>query len=78
MGSTAALLVIDVQRVYVEPEPMVTSDGDDLIDKCSGLIGRARDAGVPVLFVKHRSGEQPDDPALVAVHPTPALATASL
>lgn len=23
---------IDVQRVYMEPEPMVTSDGDDLKD----------------------------------------------
>ena len=68
MGSTAALLVIDVQRVYMEPEPMVTSDGNDLIDKCNGLIGRARGAGVPVLLVQDRSDEQPDDPALVAVH----------
>jgi len=69
MGSRAALLVIDVQRVYMEPEPMVTSDGDDLINKCNGLIGRARGAGIPVLFVRHRSDDQPDDPALVAVHP---------
>ena len=69
MPKNEALLVIDVQRVYMEPEPMVTSDGNDLIPKCRGLIERARAAGTPVVFVQHISDDQPDDPALIAVHP---------
>ena len=69
MSETRALMVIDVQRVYMEPEPMVTSDGDDLIAKCSGLIGKARSAGVPVVYVQHLSDDQPDDPDLIDVHP---------
>lgn len=64
-----ALLVIDVQRVYMEPEPMVTSDGDDLLTKCARLIEKARDAGAPVVFVQHVSDDQPDDPELVRIHP---------
>jgi nicotinamidase-related amidase len=64
-----ALVVIDVQRVYMEPEPMLTADGDDLIPKCRGLLDRARDAAIPVLFVQHRSDDQPDDPDLVGIHP---------
>jgi len=63
-----ALLVIDVQRIYMEPLPMVTSDGDDLIEKCRSLIGKAREAGVPVVFIRHRSDDQPKDEALVGVH----------
>jgi len=64
-----ALLVVDVQRVYMEPDPMVTSDGDDLLVKCGGLIAKARGAGVPVIFVQHVSDDQPDDPELVRIHP---------
>ena len=62
MSEKRALMVIDVQRVYMEPEPMVTSDGDDLIDKCKGLIEKARAARVPVVYVQHLSDDQPDDP----------------
>jgi nicotinamidase-related amidase len=69
MSETKALMVIDVQCVYMEPEPMVTSDGDDLIDKCNGLIEKARAAGVPVVYVQHRSEDRPDDPELIGVHP---------
>lgn len=64
-----ALLVIDVQGVYMEPEPMVTSDGDDLLAKCARLIEKAREANVPVIFVQHLSEDQPDDPELVRIHP---------
>ena len=75
MSDNKVLMVIDVQRIYMEPEPMVTSDGDDLIEKCRGLIARAREAGVPVVFVQHLSDDQPDDPDLIAVHPELAPAT---
>ncbi|MBU1049477.1 isochorismatase family protein [Candidatus Bipolaricaulota bacterium] len=69
MPNPQALLVIDVQRIYMEPDPMVTSDGNDLIPKCRGLIARARAASVPVLFVRHVSENQPNDPDLVGIHP---------
>jgi len=69
-----ALLVIDVQRVYMEPDPMVTSDGDDLLVKCGSLITKARGAGVSVIFVQHVSDDQPDDPELVRIHPAIAPA----
>jgi len=69
MSEKRARMVIDVQRAYMEPEPMVTSDGDDLIDKCNGLIEKARAADVPVVYVQHRSEDQPDDPELIGVHP---------
>jgi nicotinamidase-related amidase len=69
MSETMALMVIDVQREYMEPESMLTSDGDDLIDKCKGLIDKARGAGVPVVYVQHLSDDQPDDPDLIGVHP---------
>jgi len=69
MNRREALLVIDVQRVHMEPEPMVTRDGNDLVSKCARLIGRAREAGVPVMFVQHLSDDQPDDPELVRIHP---------
>ena len=69
MSQKQALLVIDVQRIYMEPEPMVTSDGDDLVEKCSGLIQTARASDVPVVFVQHLSDDQPDDPDLIGIHP---------
>jgi len=52
----------------MEPDPMVTVDGDDLIPKCRGLIDSARQSGVPVVYVQHISESQPDDPELVAIH----------
>jgi nicotinamidase-related amidase len=63
----SALLVIDVQREYMEPEPFVTCDGDDLIAKCRVLIDSARTAGVPVLFVRHLDRKPPADPALAQI-----------
>jgi len=48
---------------------MVTSDGDDLIEKCGRLIDKARAADVPVVYVQHLSDDQPDDPELIGVHP---------
>jgi hypothetical protein len=36
MKAGTALLVIDMQTLYMEPTPMVTIDGDDLLAKCGG------------------------------------------
>ena len=68
--AATALMVIDVQRVYMEPEPMLTRDGDDLIDKCRRLIEQARSHGIPVLFVRHIDDEDAVDESLTDIHPS--------
>lgn len=70
MSQTAAtLVVIDVQREYMEPEPFVTRDGNDLISKCRKLLDSARAAGAPVVFVRHLDREPPADPAKAEICP---------
>ncbi len=65
----AALMVIDVQVKYMEPEPMVTSDGPDLLEKCGGLIDAARANAIPVIYIQHVDPDAPPDPELIAIHP---------
>jgi len=48
-----ALLVVDVQPVWLDGNDFRTIDGDDLVAKCRGLIEQAREAGVPVVHVRH-------------------------
>ncbi|MCX6093961.1 MAG: isochorismatase family protein [Candidatus Bipolaricaulota bacterium] len=69
MEGHAALLVVDVQTEYMIPEPFLTSDGDDLVAKCCGLIERARAAGVPVVYVRHLDEDPPADPAAANICP---------
>ncbi|MDD5219874.1 MAG: cysteine hydrolase family protein [Candidatus Bipolaricaulis sp.] len=67
MKSQSALLVVDVQREYMEPEPFVTCDGNDLVAKCGTLIDAARAAGVPVVYVRHLDDVPPADPAAAQI-----------
>ncbi len=54
MNTKTALLVIDVQNIYLTTRPPeLTCDGDDLLDKVSDLIDRARAAQVPVIHIQH-------------------------
>ncbi|MDD5264892.1 MAG: isochorismatase family protein [Candidatus Bipolaricaulis sp.] len=69
MKSKSALLVVDVQREYMEPEPFVTCDGDDLVAKCRTLIDAARAASVPVVYVQHLDNVPPADPAAANICP---------
>ena len=48
-----ALMVIDVQPVFLSGADFRTIDGDDLVEKCRALIDRARAADVPVVYVRH-------------------------
>lgn len=48
-----ALVVIDVQPVWLEMAEFRTIDGDDLVEKCCALIERARGEGVPVIYIEH-------------------------
>ncbi len=70
-----ALLVIDVQREYFDPEgPAFVPAGQDIVPSVQRLIGEFRERGLPVVFVQHlhradgsdvgRMGDfgSPDDP----------------
>ena len=48
-----ALMVIDVQPVWMKAYDFWTIDGDDLVAKCATLIERARAADLPVVYVEH-------------------------
>lgn len=52
MEGKTALLLIDVQPVFMTP-PMLTIDGDDLVAKCQVLLERTRAKRVPVIYVQH-------------------------
>jgi nicotinamidase-related amidase len=50
----SALLVIDVQRGLFDKHPR-PDEADVVVDRINALAARARDAGVPVVFVQHES-----------------------
>jgi len=55
-------MVIDVQPVFLDGHDFRTIDGDDLVEKCKGLIERARAADVPVVYVEHADeDDMPED-----------------
>lgn len=56
----SALLVIDVQRGLFDEHPR-PYEADDVVNRINTLAARARDAGVPVIFVHHESKGGPLD-----------------
>jgi len=51
MGMTA-LVIVDAQAgMFEEPEPVHA--GDRLLKTLAGLLGRAREAGAPVVYIQH-------------------------
>ena len=61
MTGKTALLIVDLQVAMFESEsdPPI-HDAHGLLQRASGLIARAREAGVPVIYVRHDGG--PGDP----------------
>ena len=50
----AALMVIDMQNFFLDPEsPTFTCGGGAILSKVAGLISAFREAGRPVIFTKH-------------------------
>ncbi len=49
-----ALLVIDVQNVYVRDLDLTTIDGIQLVDRLVQVVAQARAAGIPVIYIQHR------------------------
>lgn len=54
LACDTALLVIDVQNVYVRTLDLTTIDGVPLVDRLVDVIAKARAAGIPVIYVQHR------------------------
>lgn len=52
-----ALVVIDVQCGMFADPVMQPHEGEAVVKKIAGLIGRARAAGTPVIFVQHDGGD---------------------
>ncbi len=70
MAKNVALIVIDVQTAFLRPEPMLTQDGDDLLEKIGFLLERARTAKIPVLYVEHVGfGKERPPEDLLPTHP---------
>ena len=55
--SDTALVIIDVQSGLLKDENYPPYDGDGLVQRLSGVIEKARGAGVPVIYVQHLSLE---------------------
>ncbi len=54
---TAALVIIDVQKgMFDGTEAGTPHDGEAVVARIAGLIGRARTRGTPVLYVQHDGG----------------------
>ncbi|MGE5580878.1 MAG: cysteine hydrolase family protein [Bacillota bacterium] len=57
MASDKALLIIDVQvDMFRESNPV--AKGPELLATIKGLIAKARDSGVPVIYVKHSGSKR--------------------
>ena len=52
MDKRTALIMIDMQRAYLEPESPVSIPGaKETVPACAGLIRACRERGIPVVFV---------------------------
>ena len=59
LACDTALLVIDVQNEYVRVLNLTTIDGIQLVDRLVQVIGCARSAGVPVIYIQQRDSRFP-------------------
>ncbi len=53
---TKALVVIDVQKAMFENPALQPFEGEAVVDRIAGLIGKARAAGARIFFVQHDGG----------------------
>lgn len=72
MTVNKALVIVDIQPVFMSDPKMLTLDGDDLVAKCKPLLDSARDHGIPVVFIQHvEKDDMPEgtEDADMAFHP---------
>lgn len=63
MAENTVLVVIDVQRVMYADPGMQPYKGREVLATIKSLVGRARAARVPVVFVRHDGGQDSPFPA---------------
>ena len=69
MSSDTALLIIDVQMgMFDEDEPV--HNGEQLLQTLSGLINKARQANVPVVYVQHNDSQFVEGNSAWPIHPS--------
>jgi nicotinamidase-related amidase len=69
MSNDTALVIIDVQMgMFDEDEPV--HNGEQLLQTLSGLIGRARRANVPVVYIQHNDSQFVEGKAAWPIHPS--------
>ncbi|CAB5512077.1 Peroxyureidoacrylate/ureidoacrylate amidohydrolase RutB [Achromobacter anxifer] len=72
---TSALIVIDVQRALFETSP-APADAEAVLARINELAARAREAGVPVIYVQHESPGSAMDHGLAGWQLDPRLQAA--
>ncbi|WP_342561172.1 cysteine hydrolase family protein [Paenibacillus sp. FSL R7-0345] len=55
---TKALLIIDVQEAMFSYPGMSLYDGEQVMDRIVSLLGKARSAGAPVVYIQHTEDEE--------------------
>lgn len=68
-----ALLVIDMQVGLLDDDTFPMLEARELVERCAGLVKRARAAAVPVIFVQHCEQEPPLEPGSPGWMLVPAL-----
>lgn len=53
LGSTPAVLVVDLQRSFTRPEHELGADLSGVIEHTNRLLGAAREVDAPVVFARH-------------------------
>jgi nicotinamidase-related amidase len=77
MSSDTALVIIDVQMgMFDEDEPV--HNGEQLLQTLSGLIDKARQANVPVVYIQHNNKEFVEGGPAWPIHPSIAPLTGEL
>jgi len=51
-GCTTALLVIDVQNLWIVDDTPITADGTFIVDKLVDVLADARDAGLTIIYTR--------------------------
>jgi nicotinamidase-related amidase len=73
MHGKQALVIVDTQIRYVDDEYPL-HNRDQFIANLQSLLGRARAAGTPVVYVQHfRKGEEPGQAGLAGIEIHPAI-----
>ena len=63
-----ALVIVDVQKLYLSRAAWLTADGKRLVEKIEPLLKAARENGIPVMFVQHVNNQGlPATSSLVAI-----------